>query len=199
MNNYFAKTGARLLRAALAGGIVLCTAPAYAGDIHKDRHSLSGVNMAHLENVQNMSMGHDFSKTMLESHSEPGVGLGLSYTLKFGQDVRSSEKYGTAGLNFNSSWEGRTAFLPLAEMSFGETQYSGYDRFGLGADQLDQKSAITIRLMGQNIDRYSADDEGEEGDAKKDGGGTDAGDIGLILGGTGLLLLGGTVAVLAAS
>ena len=120
MKRHIAKTASYGLRIALSGGILLCTAPAYAGDNDRVQNHLSGVNTAHLQNVHHMSFGHDLTDTAFATQSDPGIGLGLSYNIKFGEHVRKSEKYGTAGLTFNSSWQGRTAFTPLAEMSFGQ-------------------------------------------------------------------------------
>jgi len=149
----------------------------------------------YLQSLHNSGSGNGLYQTAISQHSNFGVGAGISYKLKFGNNVSNNKKFGSVALNFQSSYLGGTAQMPLAELSFGESSAAAqWDQFNFASDNFDEKSSVSLKLLGIDYDRLSADDASKNNSKSK----TDLGDIGLLAGGVGILLIGGTVAILAA-
>ena len=164
----------------------MTSAPAFA----QDRNSFNAYDTANLlEFSQTASSSDRTFENAFKGRGSDGLGFGLNYTLKFGENVRSDESYGKAALNFNTNYEGEIRQAPLATLSFGSQayDYTNYERFGLTSIDDGSHSALNLNLLGLDLDKLGADDDSK----------TDWGDVGLLAGGLGLLLLGGTVAALA--
>jgi len=163
----------------------MTSAPAFA----QDRNSFNAYDTASLLEFSQTAASSDRSfESAFKRRGSGGLGFGLNYTLKFGENVRTSETYGKAALNFNTNYEGKIRQAPLATLSFGSQAYAyssthGYD---LRAFEGASQSALSVNLLGLDLDKLSADDD----DSDDKDSNTDAGDIGLIVGGAGLLLVG---------
>ena len=136
-------------------------------------YHLNAYDTAHLQQQlsSSSSKGHSFENALRQNGPEY-VGLGLGYKIKFGQNVTASEKYGQASLNFNTSFHGNIGQAPLAMMSFGTQDYTGYDRFSLSSQSLDYGTTVNFQILGFDVTNLNADESKEKS-------GTDQGNFGL--------------------